>query len=96
MAMNFKPTSDRVIVRPETAPEKTAGGIIFPNAGKEVKQRGKVIAVGPGKTKNGIFVPMQVSIGDNILFGKYEGTEIEVDGDDYIIMREQAIMAIVE
>ncbi len=85
------PLADRVIVEPAAAEEKTAGGIIIPDTAKEKPQRGKVIAVGAGKADE----PMTVKVGDTVLYGKYAGTEIQVDGKDVLIMRESDIFAIV-
>ncbi len=85
------PLADRVIVQPAVAEEKTAGGIIIPDTAKEKPQRGKIIAVGPGKPDE----PMTVKVGDTVLYGKYAGTEIEVEGKDVLIMRESDIFAIV-
>ena len=91
MSVNVKPLADRVLVEPATAEEKTAGGIIIPDTAKEKPQRGKVIAVGAGKKDE----PMTVKAGDSILYGKYSGTEINVDGKEYVIMRESDIFAVV-
>ncbi len=93
MANNLKvtPLHDRVIVKPAKAEEKTAGGIIIPDTAKEKPQRGTVIAAGPGKKDE----PVTVKVGDTVLFGKYSGTEIQLDGDDLLIMRESDILAIV-
>ncbi len=85
------PLHDRVIVKPAPAEEKTAGGIIIPDTAKEKPQRGVVIAAGPGKKDE----PMSVKSGDTVLYGKYAGTEIQIDGDDLLIMRESDILAIV-
>jgi chaperonin GroES len=89
--MNLKPLADRVIVEAAPAEEKTSGGIIIPDTAKEKPQRGKVIAVGTGKKDE----PLTVKVGDNVLYGKYAGTEINVNGKDYLIMRESDIFAIV-
>jgi chaperonin GroES len=89
--MNVKPLADRVLVQAAPAEEKTASGIIIPDAAKEKPQRGTVVAVGPGKKDE----PMTVNVGDIILYGKYSGTEIQVDGKDYLMMRESDIFAIV-
>ena len=88
---SITPLADRVIVEPAAAEEKTAGGIIIPDTAKEKPQRGKVIAVGSGKKDE----PMTVKVGDTVLYGKYAGTEIQVDGNDVLIMRESDIFAIV-
>ena len=91
MALNIKPLADRVLVEPAPAEEKTASGIIIPDTAKEKPQRGTVVAVGPGKKDE----PTSVSIGDTVLYGKYSGTEINIEGTDYLMMRESDILAIV-
>jgi len=92
--MNVKPLSDRIVVRPEPAEEKTASGIILPDTAQEKPQIGTVMAVGPGKTSDsGDLVKMSLKKGDKVLYGKYSGTEIAVDGDDVLIMRESDILA---
>ena len=89
--VNITPLHDRVIVKPAAAEEKTASGIIIPDTAKEKPQRGTVIAAGPGKKDE----PMSVKSGDSVLYGKYAGTEISLEGEDYLIMRESDILAIV-
>jgi chaperonin GroES len=89
--INIKPLADRVLIEPAQAEEKTAGGIIIPDTAKEKPQRGSVVAVGPGKKDE----PMTVKVGDNVLYSKYAGTEITVEGANYLIMRESDIVAIV-
>ncbi len=92
--MKLKPLDDRVVVQPLTAEEKTAGGIVLPDAAKEKPQRGKVVAVGPGRLlDSGDRSPIAVVIGDEVLFSKYGGTDIEVDGDEVKILRESDILA---
>mgnify|MGYP005842368481 CR=1 FL=1 len=92
--MNIKPLADRVVVKPSEAEEKTESGIIVPDSAKEKPQKGDVVAVGPGKKSDtGDTVPMEVSNGDTVLYGKYSGTEITVDGAEYLIMRESDILA---
>jgi len=91
MAVNIKPLADRVLVEPAPAEQRTSGGIIIPDTAKEKPQRGKVIAVGGGKKDE----PMTVKAGDNVLYGKYAGTEIQYEGIDYLIMKESDILAIV-
>ena len=91
MSLNIKPLADRVLIEPAEAETKTASGIIIPDNAKEKPQRGTVIAVGPGKKDE----PTTVQPGDTILYGKYAGTEISVDGKDLLIMRESDIFAIV-
>jgi chaperonin GroES len=89
--VSVTPLHDRVIVKPAAAEEKTAGGIIIPDTAKEKPQRGTVIAAGPGKKDE----PVTVKNGDTVLYGKYAGTEISIDGQEYLIMRESDILAIV-
>ncbi|MCS7180506.1 MAG: co-chaperone GroES [bacterium] len=99
MATKFKirPLGDRVVVEPLEAEEKTKGGIILPDTAKEKPQEGKVVAVGKGKVnEKGELVPMEVKVGDKVLYGKYSGTEVTVDEKQYIILREDDILAIVE
>lgn len=91
MSVSLKPLADRVLVEPAAAEEKTIGGIIIPDTAKEKPQRGKVIAAGAGKKDE----PMTVKPGDTVLYGKYAGTEITVDGKDYLIMRESDIFAVI-
>jgi chaperonin GroES len=89
--LSIKPLADRVIVKPAAAEERTAGGIIIPDTAKEKPQRGIVVAAGPGKKDE----PVTVKVGDTVLYGKYSGTEISIEGSDYLIMRESDILAIV-
>jgi chaperonin GroES len=94
--MNLTPLADRVIVKPSEAEEKTKGGIILPDTAKEKPIEGTVVAAGPGKvTDDGKTVKMGVKVGDKVLYGKYSGTEITVEGEEYLIMRESDIFAIV-
>jgi len=94
MAVQLKPLDDRVVVHPLSAEETTAGGIVLPDTAKEKPQRGKVVAVGPGRLlDSGERCPVALVVGDEVLFGKYGGTEIEVDGDDVKILRESDILA---
>ena len=88
--MNVKPLSDRVLVLPNPAEEKTAGGLFIPDTAKEKPLAGKVVAVGPGTAE----VKMEVAVGDTVLYGKYAGTEIHIDGEDYLIMKQADIMAV--
>ncbi len=92
---SIKPLGDRVVVKPEPAEEKTASGLFIPDTAKEKPQRGNVLAVGPGKVENGNKIDMTVSNGDTVLYGKYSGTEITMDGEDVLIMRESDILGIV-
>jgi chaperonin GroES len=95
--MRLRPLHDRVVVRRVDAEEKTAGGIIIPDTAKEKPQQGEVLAVGPGKRdETGKLVPLDVKAGDQILFGKWSGTEVKVDGEDLLIMKEDDIMGVVE
>lgn len=90
----IKPLSDRVLVRPDSAEEKTSSGIIIPDSAKEKPQRGTVVAVGPGKVENGNKIEMSVKEGDKVLYGKYSGTELEIDGEELMIMREADILGV--
>ncbi|NQV74163.1 co-chaperone GroES [bacterium] len=92
---SIKPLGDRVVVRPQPAEEKTASGLFIPDTAKEKPQRGTVVAVGPGKVENGTKVDMTVSDGDIVLYGKYSGTEIAINNEDLLIMRESDILGIV-
>ena len=95
--MKLRPLQDRVIVERIEGEEKTKGGIIIPDTAKEKPQEGKVIAVGKGKvTEDGKVLPLSVKAGDKILFGKYSGTEVKLNGNEYLIMREDDILGIVE
>jgi len=89
--VKIKPLADRVLVEPAAAEEKTAGGIIIPDTAKEKPQKGTVVAVGPGKKDE----PMTVKVGESVLYGKYAGTEITIDGMNYLIMRESDIVAVI-
>ena len=89
--MNVKPLSDRVLILPNPAEEKTAGGLIIPDTAKEKPLAGKVVAVGPGTSE----VKMEVSVGDQVLYGKYVGQELQIDGESYLIMKQNDILAII-
>jgi chaperonin GroES len=92
--MNVKPMEDRIIVRPLEAEQKTSGGIIIPDSAKERPQKGEVVAVGPGKySDKGSKIEMSLKKGDKILYGKYSGTEVKIDSEDYLIMRESDVLA---
>lgn len=91
MELSIKPLADRVVVKPAPAEEKTASGIIIPDTAKEKPQRGTIVAVGPGKKDE----PIHVKVGDTVLYGKYAGTEININGEDYLIMRESDIFAVI-
>lgn len=90
-SLAIKPLADRVVVEPAKAEEKTASGIIIPDTAKEKPQRGTVVAVGPGKKDE----PVTLQVGDQVLYGKYSGTEINIEGADYLIMRESDILAVI-
>jgi chaperonin GroES len=95
--MKFRPLHDRVVVKRIDAEEKSAGGIIIPDAAKEKPSQGEVIAVGPGgRDEAGKLVPLDVQIGNRVLFGKWSGTEVKIDGVEYLIMKESDIMGILE
>ena len=95
--MNLKPLADRLVVEPIEQEDVTAGGIILPETAKEKPQQGKVIAAGPGRTdEDGKRIPMDVNVGDKVLYAKYSGTEIKMDGKKLLILRESDILAIVE
>ncbi|TYO96672.1 chaperonin GroES [Geothermobacter ehrlichii] len=95
--MNIRPLHDRIIVERLEEETKTVGGIIIPDTAKEKPQQGKVIAVGNGKkTEDGKVLPLDVKVGDKVLFGKYAGTEVKIEGKEYLMMREDDIMGIIE
>jgi len=95
--LKIRPLGDRIVVEPLEAEEKTKGGIILPDTAKEKPQEGKVVAVGKGKVgEDGKPVPMEIKVGDKVLYGKYSGTEITIDDKEYIILKEEDILAVVE
>jgi chaperonin GroES len=95
--MNLQPLHDRIIVEAAAREEKSAGGIILPDTAQEKPLRGKVLAVGPGKRlDSGSLAPIDVNVGDVILYGKYGGTEVKVEGNDYIILRADEVLAVIE
>ena len=95
--MKFRPLHDRVVVRRLEQDEKTAGGIIIPDTAKEKPMEGEIIAAGPGgRNENGQLVPLDVKVGDRVLFGKWSGTEVKLDGEELMIMKESDIMGIIE
>ncbi len=96
MAVKIRPLHDRVIVKRIQEDEKTAGGLFIPDTAKEKPQEGKVVAVGPGKSEDGKVIPLGVKAGDKILFGKYSGTEIKLDGEEHLIMREDDILGVID
>jgi chaperonin GroES len=95
--MKFRPLHDRVVVKRLDAEEKTAGGIIIPDTAKEKPSQGEIIAVGPGaRDETGKLVPLDVKVGDRILFGKWSGTEVKIDGTEYLIKKESDVMGVVD
>ncbi|WLA86956.1 MULTISPECIES: co-chaperone GroES [Bradyrhizobium] len=95
--MHFRPLHDRVLVRRIDAEEKTAGGIIIPDTAKEKPQEGEIIAAGPGgRNEQGQLIPIDVKPGDRVLFGKWSGTEVKIDGEDYLIMKESDLLGVVD
>jgi chaperonin GroES len=95
--MKFRPLHDRVVVRRLEGEEKSKGGIIIPDTAKEKPQEGEVVAVGPGgRDESGKLIPIDVKVGDRILFGKWSGTEVKIDGEDLLIMKESDVMGVVE
>ncbi len=95
--MKFRPLHDRVVVKRIDAEERTAGGVIIPDTAKEKPQQGEVIAVGPGaRDESGNLIPIDLTVGDRVLFGKWSGTEVKLDGLDYLIMKESDVMGVLE
>ncbi len=94
--MKLKPLGNRVVVKPSEKEERTKSGIVLPDTAKEKPQEGKVIAVGPGEYKEGKRVPMGVKVGDKVIYSKYGGTEVKIEGEEYLILREDDILAIVK
>ena len=95
--MHFRPLHDRVVVRRLDAEEKTAGGIIIPDTAKEKPQEGEIVAAGPGaRNEKGELVPLDVKAGDRVLFGKWSGTEVKIDGEDLLIMKESDVMGVID
>ena len=95
--MKFRPLHDRVVVKRIDAEEKTAGGIIIPDTAKEKPSQGEIIAVGPGgRDESGKLIPIDLKVGDTVLFGKWSGTEVKIDGQDLLIMKESDIMGVIE
>ena len=95
--MKFRPLHDRVVVRRTDAEEKTAGGIIIPDTAKEKPQQGEVVAIGPGaRDDQGRLTPLDVKVGDTVLFGKWSGTEVKIDGQELLIMKESDLMGVLE
>jgi len=95
--MKVKPLQDRVLVKRLEKEEKTAGGIIIPDTAKEKPAEGEVVAAGPGRTtEDGKLIPLDVKVGDRVIFAKYAGTEVQIDGEEYLLMREEEILGIIE
>jgi len=93
----LKPLADRIVVKPTAAEEVTKGGIVLPDTAKERPQEGEVIATGSGKTlDSGVLVPMDVKVGDKIIYSKYGGTEVKISGNEYVILRQDDVLAVVE
>jgi chaperonin GroES len=96
MATRVRPLHDRVIVKRIEEEEKSRGGIIIPDSAKEKPQEGQVIAVGPGRHEDGKVIPLDVKAGDRVLFGKYAGTEVKLNGEEHLILREEDILGVME
>jgi chaperonin GroES len=95
--MSFKPLQDRVLIRPIERDERSAGGIIIPDTAKEKPQEGEILAVGPGaRDENGKLHPLDVKVGDRVLYGKWSGTEVKMDGKDLVIMKESDLLGVLE
>src|SRR5690349_22994042 len=95
--MHFRPLHDRVVLRRIDAEEKTAGGIIIPDTAKEKPQEGEIVAVGPGaRDEKGELIPLELKAGDHVLFGKWSGTEVKIDGEDLLIMKRPTILGVIE
>ena len=93
--MKFKPLGDRILIKPLEAQEQTKGGIVLPDSAKEKPQEGKIIAAGEGKKEGDKVTPLSLKVGDKVLYGKYSGTEIAIDSEDYLIVREDDVLGIV-
>jgi chaperonin GroES len=93
--LNITPLADRIVIKPLEPKEVKKGGIIIPDTAKEKPQEGEVVAVGKGKYEDGKLVPMEVKVGDKVLYGKYSGTEIKINDEEYLIMREEDVLAII-
>jgi chaperonin GroES len=94
--MKIKPLSDKVVVKPLEAEQKTASGLVIPDTAKEKPAQGRVVAVGPGKIKDGGKVSMQIKVGDKVLYSKYSPQEVKVDGEEYLIISEEDVLAVIE
>jgi chaperonin GroES len=95
MVMKLKPLGDRIVVKPIEKEEKTKSGIVLPDTAKEKPQEGEVVAVGPGKYEKGERVPMEVKVGDRVIYSKYGGTEVKIEGEEYLILSQSEVLAIV-
>jgi chaperonin GroES len=95
MAINIKPLEDRVVVKPGEAEERTASGLVIPDTAKEKPQQGEVVAVGPGRFEDGNRVPLDVAVGDTVVYSKYGGTEVSYEGVDYLILSARDLLAVV-
>ena len=93
--MKFRPLHNRVVIKRIEAEEKTTGGIIIPDTAKEKPQQGEIIAVGPGRYEKNVRVPMELKVGDKVLYGKYSGSEVTIDNDQYLILRESDVLAVI-
>ncbi|MCX7832217.1 MAG: co-chaperone GroES [Actinobacteria bacterium] len=94
--VKLRPLEDRVVVKPIEAEEKTKSGIVLPDTAKEKPQQGEVVAVGPGRYEDGQRIPMEVKVGDKVIYSKYGGTEVKIEGEEYIILSSRDILAVVE
>ncbi len=94
--MKLRPLGDRVIVKPGEGEERTPSGLVIPDTAKEKPQEGEVLAVGPGRWEEGKYVPLDVKVGDKIIYSKYGGTEVKIEGEEYLILSERDILAVVE
>lgn len=94
--MKLRPLEDRVVVKPVEAEEKTKSGIVLPDTAKEKPQQGEVVAVGPGRYEDGQRIPMEVKVGDRVIYSKYGGTEVKIEGEEYIILSSRDILAVIE
>lgn len=94
--VKLRPLEDRVVVKPIEVEEKTKGGLVLPDTAKEKPQQGEVIAVGPGRFEDGQRIPMEVKVGDRVIFSKYGGTEVKVEGEEFIILSHRDILAVIE
>ena len=93
--MNLKPLGDRVVVKPNEGEEKTPSGIVLPDTAKEKPQEGEIVAVGSGRIEDGKKVPLEVKVGDKVIYSKYGGTEVKVKGEDYLILSERDVLAVI-